>query len=431
MTIINKTPIEPASTESPSEKRVDDPNGKDPKTTSGGQLPSLSSTPPIAINNDPSAGSKGKEQALSAAAPVPVLGKRITLIGKRKFSASDVPDRPASSLLGDLTESLVHSKRLRQLELSYRSLYPAEEAQEPGTKQQKASASLQIHIKPMMGTPFTVSILDDSYVFELKDMIAERTGLTLGGVVLSLTTSGRMLANDEQLLTEAGITSGTTLNLTVKVSSGLEPALCECDLDCDSAGEEVYEFYEVDYDDAENAETIAELTKLIEEDRATNDATPVQALELGGPVAHQPVPVSPAAISRILDAVPRGGAAPSLALDGLEGLKLSGEDEDRLHDQIMSEVFGPRGASIFKSPVLEPAVPSVTSSSQLTGASHCHCCGIKCKLAQRFQCKCGHTFCPSHRYYDQHSCTYDFRAKDLAAVERANPKVVKAKLEKL
>ncbi|KAL8193117.1 hypothetical protein R6Q57_027021 [Mikania cordata] len=48
-----------------------------------------------------------------------------------------------------------------------------------------------------------------------------------------------------------------------------------------------------------------------------------------------------------------------------------------------------------------------------------------------FTCKCGTTFCGSHRYPEQHACTFDFKTIGKEAIAKANPVVKAAKLEKI
>ncbi|CAL5356036.1 hypothetical protein ACSBR2_040999 [Camellia fascicularis] len=42
-----------------------------------------------------------------------------------------------------------------------------------------------------------------------------------------------------------------------------------------------------------------------------------------------------------------------------------------------------------------------------------------------FRCRCGETFCGSHRYPEKHDCNFDFKAVERDAISKANP-VVKA-----
>ncbi|XVF55689.1 hypothetical protein PTKIN_Ptkin06aG0057000 [Pterospermum kingtungense] len=48
-----------------------------------------------------------------------------------------------------------------------------------------------------------------------------------------------------------------------------------------------------------------------------------------------------------------------------------------------------------------------------------------------FKCKCGITFCGSHRYPENHGCTFDFKKVGREEIARANPLVKAEKLEKI
>ncbi|KAI3748518.1 hypothetical protein L6452_11641 [Arctium lappa] len=48
-----------------------------------------------------------------------------------------------------------------------------------------------------------------------------------------------------------------------------------------------------------------------------------------------------------------------------------------------------------------------------------------------FTCRCGTTFCGTHRYPEQHGCTFDFKTMGKEAIAKANPVVKAAKLEKI
>lgn len=85
----------------------------------------------------------------------------------------------------------------------------------------------------------------------------------------------------------------------------------------------------------------------------------------------------------------------------------------------------PNQASTLPSPT--PA--SILANSDSTAPKiHCEKCRIKCRPALRFTCKCNKTFCQSHRYPDQHNCTFDHRADGMATIQANNPKIVKDKV---
>ena len=78
--------------------------------------------------------------------------------------------------------------------------------------------------------------------------------------------------------------------------------------------------------------------------------------------------------------------------------------------------------------VAQPAVPTTAPIITNEPKNNCEKCRIRCRPALRFICKCNKTFCQSHRYPDQHDCTYDHRADGLATIQANNPKIVKDKV---
>ncbi|OVA07718.1 zinc finger protein [Macleaya cordata] len=47
-----------------------------------------------------------------------------------------------------------------------------------------------------------------------------------------------------------------------------------------------------------------------------------------------------------------------------------------------------------------------------------------------FNCRCGFTFCSSHRYPEEHKCTFDFKGSGREAISKANPVVKADKIER-
>lgn len=47
------------------------------------------------------------------------------------------------------------------------------------------------------------------------------------------------------------------------------------------------------------------------------------------------------------------------------------------------------------------------------------------------ECKCGQTFCSSHRYAEQHECPYDYKATKQEILSKANPLVAPEKIAKI
>ncbi|KAH7554057.1 hypothetical protein ACOSP7_028967 [Xanthoceras sorbifolium] len=48
-----------------------------------------------------------------------------------------------------------------------------------------------------------------------------------------------------------------------------------------------------------------------------------------------------------------------------------------------------------------------------------------------FKCRCGTTFCGTHRYPEKHGCTFDFKKIGKEEIARSNPVVKAQKLEKI
>ncbi|KAK4763544.1 hypothetical protein SAY87_012982 [Trapa incisa] len=62
--------------------------------------------------------------------------------------------------------------------------------------------------------------------------------------------------------------------------------------------------------------------------------------------------------------------------------------------------------------------------------SRCSACRRRVGLTA-FKCRCGMTFCGSHRYPEQHACGFDFKALGREQISKANPVVKADKLEKI
>lgn len=58
----------------------------------------------------------------------------------------------------------------------------------------------------------------------------------------------------------------------------------------------------------------------------------------------------------------------------------------------------------------------------------CSECGKKLKFTNNYSCRCGNLYCIRHRFYDQHSCTFDYKAVALAKLEAQNPKIASKKI---
>ncbi|KAK4345788.1 hypothetical protein RND71_035964 [Anisodus tanguticus] len=63
-------------------------------------------------------------------------------------------------------------------------------------------------------------------------------------------------------------------------------------------------------------------------------------------------------------------------------------------------------------------------------SNRCSVCRKKVGLTG-FKCKCGITFCGTHRYPEIHGCSFDFKSMGREAIAKANPLVKAEKLEKI
>lgn len=78
--------------------------------------------------------------------------------------------------------------------------------------------------------------------------------------------------------------------------------------------------------------------------------------------------------------------------------------------------------------VVEAVDPSPAPSS--SGPIRCSACQKRVGLTG-IRCRCGVTFCGSHRYPEKHGCTFDFKAAGREAIALANPLVKAEKLHKI
>lgn len=80
---------------------------------------------------------------------------------------------------------------------------------------------------------------------------------------------------------------------------------------------------------------------------------------------------------------------------------------------------------------LEPQakIAAVVAEVQLP-ANRCSTCRKKVGLTG-FRCRCGVTFCGTHRYPEMHSCAFNYKDAGREAIAKANPLIKAVKLEKI
>ncbi|KAG0441161.1 Zinc finger A20 and AN1 domain-containing stress-associated protein 10 [Dictyocoela muelleri] len=62
--------------------------------------------------------------------------------------------------------------------------------------------------------------------------------------------------------------------------------------------------------------------------------------------------------------------------------------------------------------------------------SRCKKCNKKVSLANRILCKCDELYCPSHRFFTEHDCPFDYRQKGIERIKTENKKLTIKKLDK-
>ncbi|CAH9063754.1 unnamed protein product [Cuscuta europaea] len=86
--------------------------------------------------------------------------------------------------------------------------------------------------------------------------------------------------------------------------------------------------------------------------------------------------------------------------------------------------------AISSSPAGPPRKIAAPAAEVQLPANRCSTCRKKVGLTG-FRCRCGVTFCGSHRYPEMHGCTFDFKAAGREAIAKANPLIKAQKVEKI
>nr|VDC91525.1 unnamed protein product [Brassica oleracea] len=79
---------------------------------------------------------------------------------------------------------------------------------------------------------------------------------------------------------------------------------------------------------------------------------------------------------------------------------------------------------------VEPVVVVTAEPSKPARPNRCFSCNKKVGV-MGFKCKCGSTFCGSHRYPEKHECSFDFKEVGRGAIVRANPVVKADKVQRI
>ncbi|XP_031473789.1 zinc finger A20 and AN1 domain-containing stress-associated protein 4-like [Nymphaea colorata] len=89
---------------------------------------------------------------------------------------------------------------------------------------------------------------------------------------------------------------------------------------------------------------------------------------------------------------------------------------------------GPSAAHLKSASSSSCVTPSEPPAQQ--PPNRCSSCRKRVGLTG-FRCRCGLTFCSSHRYPEAHKCDYDYKLRGQDMIRKANPVVKADKLEKI
>lgn len=107
-------------------------------------------------------------------------------------------------------------------------------------------------------------------------------------------------------------------------------------------------------------------------------------------------------------------AAPKLDAHKVE---LASVSTDVAAPAVSVDVAAPAAAAPV---VAEEEKPAQEEKPVQKNKKRCWECKKKVGLTA-IECRCGFVFCNAHRYADQHSCSFDFKAADRAELARRNP----------
>ena len=98
--------------------------------------------------------------------------------------------------------------------------------------------------------------------------------------------------------------------------------------------------------------------------------------------------------------------------------------------QIQTEPTAMDATPEMKTPVEVAAAATPNDRPPQKRKNRCFTCNKKIGLTG-FTCRCGYIFCSEHRYSDKHECTFDYKLAGRQSIEKANPKVVASKINKI
>ena len=74
--------------------------------------------------------------------------------------------------------------------------------------------------------------------------------------------------------------------------------------------------------------------------------------------------------------------------------------------------------------------PSKQPETKKKTKNRCDTCKVKVGVLG-FPCRCGGNFCSTHRYANEHHCTFDYKTHGQNEIRENNPKVLGEKIQKI
>ncbi|KAL2345209.1 hypothetical protein Fmac_006494 [Flemingia macrophylla] len=119
------------------------------------------------------------------------------------------------------------------------------------------------------------------------------------------------------------------------------------------------------------------------------------------------------------------------------GIRLKEEEQAKTKSTIQIALYPSSSSSAaadsspqFVESLPQPPAPAAASGSPPVQANRCGACRKRVGLTG-FKCRCGTTFCGTHRYPEKHACGFDFKAVGREEIARANPLIKGEKLQRI
>ncbi|XP_003745347.1 AN1-type zinc finger protein 4 [Galendromus occidentalis] len=100
------------------------------------------------------------------------------------------------------------------------------------------------------------------------------------------------------------------------------------------------------------------------------------------------------------------------------------KDEVKVEHRVEDEVPEPEVT-------VQEAKETSTATPPKKKHPRCLVCNKKTGLASSYTCRCGGNFCATHRYAEAHNCGHDYKTEGRQQLERSNPLIQAAKLQKI